>query len=428
MRRLHAALLGVLLLGLTVGGTGVVGGVDAGGTNSAPVVAADGSVHAGATAQAGSCSYPVEVTDATGETVVLEEEPAEVVTLGASDAQVMWALNAEEKVTGLPVTPFTSYLPDRQTLPSGENRTDISGDFGPVVEKVVGLDPDLVLAASAMFPEDVQAIRDAGLTVYHAEDEQTLADVYGYIEQLGEFVGACDRAEAEVEEMQETVEFVEGAVSGEETPSVFYAQIPGEGWTAGSGTVEEDMIRTAGGENVGSELGVESYNQVSEESILSANPDYILRTAGPSELPESLSTTTAVKEEQILVVDGNALSQPGPRMVEPLVTIAEALHPEAVEAARNAANETGDGGTGEDGTGEDGTDDDGTDDDGTDDDGTGEDGADDDGTGEDGSMDGGDNQTSDGDDSADGDGTGLTVVAALVALSALAVVARQRAR
>jgi iron complex transport system substrate-binding protein len=445
MRRVHAALLAVVVIGLALGGTAVAGGIDAGVTDSTPTVTTDGPQNTGIAAQTG-CSYPVEVTDATNETVVVEEEPEEVVTLGASDAQVLWELDAQEKVTGLPITPFTSYLEDRKTLPDGENRTDISGEFRPVVEEVVGLEPDLVLAASAMFPEDVEALRDAGLTVYYAENERTLEDVYSYIETLGRLVDACEAADETVEEMQSTVSLVEEAVAGEDSPAVYYAQIPGQGWTAGNGTVEEDLIATAGGENVGTDLGVEFYEQVSAEAIVGADPDWILWTGGPGELPESLSATTALQEDQIIEVSANALSQPGPRLVEPLVTVAEALHPEALQEARNPDNGTDDGGSDDgtdDGGSDDGTDDGGSDDDGSDDGPTyGDDGSDDgteddgsgDGTEDDGSDDGMDDGSSDdttddteeGGDSADGDGAGLTVVVALVALSAFALAARRQ--
>jgi iron complex transport system substrate-binding protein len=448
MRRIHAALLAVLVVGVVLGGTGVAGGIGAGVTDSEqtgvhPWSQQLGDHQNGSTGLA--CSYPVEVTDATGETVVVEEEPEEVVALGASDAQVLWELGAEAKVTGLPMTGATAYLEDRETLPDGENRTDISGDFGPVVEKVVGVEADLVLGASAMFPDDIEAIRDAGQTVYYAESEATLDDVYSYVEQLGQLVNACDAAEETVADMQETVGIVEEAVAGEDTPSMFYAQVPGEGWTAGAGTVEEDIITTAGGENVGSELGVEFYEQVTEEALLDADPDWILTAESRvSQVEESLSELTAVQEGRIITVDENAISQPGPRMVEPLEAIAEALHPEALADARNPDNGTDDGT--DDGS-DDGTDDgsdDGTDDgsdDGTDDgsdDGT-DDGTDDDGMddGSDDSMDDdgmdSDNRTDgdDGgdatDDDADGDGTGLTVVAALVALSALVLAARRHA-
>jgi iron complex transport system substrate-binding protein len=437
MHRAHAVLLAVLVFGLTLGGTAVAGGVDTGVTDSGPTVGVEQPHQFGVTSQP-ACSYPVEVTDATGETIVLEEEPEEVVTLGASDAQVMWELGAEAKVTGLPITTFTSYLEDRQTLPDGENRTDISGEFGPVIEEVVGLEPDLVLAASAMFPEDVQALRDAGLTVYYAENERTLEDVYAYIEQLGQLVNACDEAEETVTEMQETVSFIEEAVADEESPGVFYAQIPGDGWTAGNGTVEEDIVATAGGTNIGTELGVEFYDQVSAEAIVEADPDWILRTGGPAELPESLSTTTALQEDQIIEVNSNALSQPGPRMVEPLEAIAEALHPDALEQARNPDNGSDDGtddgsDDGTDDGSDDGTDDgsgDGTDDgsdDGTDD-GSGDDSDDGSGDGMDDGSDDGMNDTEDDEgDSADDGGPGLTVVVALVGLSALVLVARRRA-
>ena len=394
MRRLHAALLVVLAFGLALGGTAVAGGVDTDVGQETTV----GGVDTGVASTTLECSYPVEVTDATGETVVVEEEPEEVVALGASDAQVLWELGVEERVTGLPLTPFTAYLEDRETLPDGTERTDVTDAEGfPVTEPVVDLDPDLVLAASIIGEQSIEALREAGLTVYNLEQEQSLTDVYTGIEVYGQFLNRCDEAETIVDEMRATVEFIDGAVAGEDRPTVYHPQ--GGGFTAGAGTVEEDLITIAGGENLGTELGVEFYDQVSEEAVVDADPEWILRTEGPTELPESLSSTTAVQEDQIIEVDPDALGQPGPRMIEPLEAIAEALHPEALEQAR------------QDDPADDPQDDPADD--------PQDDPADD--------MDDGTNGDDDTADDADDDGAGMTAVAALVALSAVVVATRRRA-
>ncbi|MEF8772443.1 MAG: vitamin B12 ABC transporter substrate-binding protein BtuF, partial [Halodesulfurarchaeum sp.] len=47
------------------------------------------------------CSFPLTVTDATGEEVEIEEPPESVVTLAPSAAQTMWEIGAQEQVVGI---------------------------------------------------------------------------------------------------------------------------------------------------------------------------------------------------------------------------------------------------------------------------------------------------------------------------------------
>lgn len=393
MNRAHAVLITVLACGLALG-VAFAGGTVAAETPQDVSAGEEHTLHT-AVASAGDspqqsalamaqidCEYPIEVTDATGETVTVEEEPAEVVVLGASDAQQLWALGVEEKVTGMPIFSATEYLDDR------DERTNVVGEFGfPVVEEVVGLEPDLVLAASATPEEDVESIRDAGVTIHYAPSESTLEDVYSGIERTGQLVGACDEADALVDEMQATISAIEEAVADEEPVSVYYAM--GGGWTAGDRTVEDHMIRVAGGENIAHAADIAFYDEISEEVVVAQDPDWLVLSEG-AEIPEEATGTTAVEQDQIVRVDSDAISQPGPRMVEPVEAMAEAFHPEAIaeiDEESGADDEMGDDTADE------------------------TDSADD---------------TDAMDDTADDDGAGLTVVAAVLALTALVLSARQQ--
>lgn len=285
-----------------------------------------------ATPQAGTqpaldCTYPVILEDATGTEVTVEEEPDRVVALLPSAAQTMWAIGAEDKVVGLPVNRYTAYLDGR------EGKTDVSGDdASPVREKVVGANPDLVLAPNATDPATVSALRSDGLTVYYYHEATTLSAVPNKTERTGQLVGAPEAAARQAATTRGTVDAVETAVADEPRPRVFYSL--GGGWTAGEGTFIHDVIVTAGGENVAAEANVSGYAPLNQEVVAEQDPEWIVLPEGfPVPSGAGFNNSTAVREDQIVTVNDNFMNQPGPRVAQPLGRLAETFHPETYDSA-----------------------------------------------------------------------------------------------
>mgnify|MGYP000524118333 CR=1 FL=1 len=329
------------------------------------------------------CEFPIEVEDATGETVTIEEEPEDVVVLGPNVAQHLWEIGAQEKVTGMPVNQFTAYLN------GSTERTNVVGQFGqPVNEEVIALDADLVLAPNIISEDAVGELRSSGETVYYYPVANDLDRMLQLVERTGQLVGECEAATEKTDELAERIALVEEAVADEERPTVFYdlGDEPSGPFTVNSGALEHDVITTAGGENIAADVPADSgYPQISTEVVVAEQPEWVIA-------PGNLSTfagyeeTPALANDRVIEVDGNLISQHGPRNVDVLERIAEQLHPEAVAAARQAAEEDADG-----------------------------------------SMDDGMDDQSTGDESdADDSGPGLTVGAAVAAVVALAFLAGRR--
>jgi iron complex transport system substrate-binding protein len=275
-----------------------------------------------------NCSFPVTATDATGTAVTIESEPQRIVTLAPSAAQTMWEIGAREKVVGMPVNPTTAYLN------GSANRTGIYQADGATVatEQVVGLNPDLVLAPNIISNQTVQSLRQAGLTVYKFGFGQSFADIYAKTNTTGRLVGACDGADRIVAAMQTRIETIRQAVGNESEPRALY--LLGGGFVAGNGTFIGDVIETAGAENLAANASIEGYKEISAEVVASRNPQWII-TSNRSFIPAGApyAGTTAVQQNQTIVVNTNLINQPAPRVVLPLTEIARKLHPEAMESA-----------------------------------------------------------------------------------------------
>ena len=279
-----------------------------------------------------SCSFPVERTDATGTTVTVSEEPNSVVTLNPSAAQTMWEIGAQEKVVG--VTKHAS------NLAGAASKTNISGNGQTINnEEVVGLQPDLVLAPNTVQNDTVNTLRSAGLTIYRFHEAENIEDIKDKTRLIGQFVGACEGASETVAWMESRLATVDETVADAERPDVIYSFF---GFTSGANTFIDTILERAGGNNVAVDAGVDGYKQINEEILVQQDPDWIVLNSDDDQVPatEGYNATTAVQNDQIVVINTNHLNRPAPRVVYAVTKLAETFHPEAYAAANATATET----------------------------------------------------------------------------------------
>lgn len=291
------------------------------------------------------CGFPVNATDATGETVTLEERPERITTINPSAAQTLWDLGEQDRVVG--VSQFAAYLD------GADERANVSGSSGASVERVVDSEPDLVLAPNAS-AADVEPLREQGLTVYHFPAATSVDDIAEKTETTGRLVGSCDAAAETNEEMYDAVEDAEERTADVDRPTALYPL--GEGFVAGNDTFIDSIMAVGGTENVAAEIG-SGYPEASDEAILESDPELILVTdpEGAILAEEPYASTTAGAEDSYVVMNVNYLNQPAPgSVIESAETLSSAvaeLQDEGSESTDGAdGNESdGDGGAGDTG-------------------------------------------------------------------------------
>lgn len=311
MRRTPIALLAVLLV--------VAASVPAGAAPAGP--AADA-----ATVQE-NCSFPVTMTDAGGTEVTIDERPDRVTTLLPSAAQTMWEIGGESQVVG--VTRYATYLD------GAESKVNVSAGFSVSVEKVIGTEPDLVLAPNGTSQDTITALRDAGLTVYSFEIAESIDDVRNKTTLIGRLTGNCEEAARTNAWMTANVEAAREATADVERPRVLYPL--GGGYVTNTNTFISEMIEVSGGANVVGETNATlAYPQISDEVILELDPEVIITTQSNAYLltQEPYASTTAGQNQRTVRVDVNYLNQPAPRsVVYATRNLTAGFHPEAAESA-----------------------------------------------------------------------------------------------
>ncbi len=274
------------------------------------------------------------LVDDSGTTIELEGYPQAIVSISPSTTEILFAIGAGSQVVGR--DEFSLY-PDQalQVTSVGALWEELPA------EAILALEPDLVVAAQIISVDQVQALRDLGLTVYWQSNPSSYADLWNNLRDLAQLTGHETESESLIVGLKERVNAVQKKVSAiSDRPLVFYeldATDPSNPWTAGSGTFIDYIIGLAGGTNAAASLQGD-YTQISAEELIHIDPQVILLADAPYGVtPENVAdrpgwdAITAVRQEALYPIDPNIMSVPGPRLVDALERTVQLLHPELFE-------------------------------------------------------------------------------------------------
>lgn len=268
-----------------------------------------------------SASFPVTVTDDAGRKVTISTRPERIVSLAPANTEIVAALGGLDRLVG--VTTYCDYPAEVADIAK-------VGDFiQPNLEAIAAARPDLVLVTTGVQAEIISQLEELGAVVV-AIDPQSLNDVFTSIDTVGAVIGEPQAAAETVDSMRVQLDDIGERV--ENAPVRCFIEIAQDPlFTAGSGTLLNDLIEHAGGENVVTEAGYVAY---SVEQLVKADPEVYLATRGSMSSPDDIqgrpgyASLAAVSAGRVYVLDDNLVSRPGPRVVEGVRQIAEALHPD----------------------------------------------------------------------------------------------------
>ncbi len=283
----------------------------------------------GQTEQSEQAAFPLTLKDALDNEVVIEEEPKSIISLIPSNTEIIYELGLGDKVVGLTTN---------DTYPEETAEVEKVGDFNVDIEKVIALNPDLVLAhesSAASSEAGFQQMRDAGITVFIVSDAVNFEDVYDTIGIIGQLTGTTEEAEALTADMKAKIdEIKEKAAKVTEKKKVYIEISPAPDiYSVGKNTFMDVMLQTINAENATGDL--EGWPSIDQESILERNPDVIIATYNYIEDPvgqlmarEGWADVSAIKNKQVVDVNPDLVNRPGPRVVEGVEELAKAVYPE----------------------------------------------------------------------------------------------------
>ena len=263
-------------------------------------------------------SAGVTVTDMMGREISLDQPATRVIALSAADCEVLFAVGAGDLLVGR--GEYCDYPAQVLDVPAVQSGMETN------IEQIIALAPQvLLMSAMAQTEDQVKQLEAAGIKVV-VSDAKDIAGVYSAITMIGALTGHDSEAAAVVSGMQGTLDALATRAGELEGKSVYFEVSPLQYglWTAGKGTFMDEIATMLGLKNVFADAS--GWAEISEEQVLQANPDVIVTIAmyfgeGQTPVDEILSRpgwqdVTAVKNGDILNLQNNELSRPGPRIAD----------------------------------------------------------------------------------------------------------------
>jgi iron complex transport system substrate-binding protein len=297
----------------------------------AAACASDGEAGGDSTEPSTEAAFPVTLTTANGD-VTIDQRPDRIISLSPTATEMLFAIGADDQVIA---------VDDQSNFPPDAPTTELSG-FEPNVEAIASYEPDLVVYSTE--PGDLgSTLEGLGITTMLLPAATMLDDAYEQLEQLGRATGNTEAATAVVEDMRTEVDSIVSSVEMPQPPLTFYHELDDTYYSVTSQTFIGQLYGLVGLENIAdaADDGGGGYPQLSAEYVIRADPDLIFLAdtkccgQSPATVAErpGWNSITAVRRRGVIPLDDDVASRWGPRIVEYLRTIADAVSDAEAEAA-----------------------------------------------------------------------------------------------
>lgn len=264
------------------------------------------------------------------------DQAQRVVVIGGSLTEIVYALGEEDKLIARDTT---SVFPEAATkLPDVGYIRQLSP------EGVLSVGPDMILALEGFGPpEAASVIEQAGIPVTVIPDGYDSQSILNKIEKTAAALGRGQAGKELADKVGADLAAAEAVADGiaDKRRVLFLLSVQGGRLMAsGINTHADGIITLAGGVNA--MKGFEGYKEVSNEAVIEAAPDLILRMRGgrdPSSDDEvlahpAIAATPAGKAGRVIGMDGLYILGFGPRTAEAARDLGQALYGD-VQAAGN---------------------------------------------------------------------------------------------
>jgi iron complex transport system substrate-binding protein len=280
----------------------------------------------------GSCQrqngHPIPASrsfiDDIGHTTALEHVPRRIVSLAPSLTEILFLLGVDSSIVG--VTDYCDY-PE-----AAKRKAKIGGMLNPNIERILALQPDLVLmSGSGNMRPDFEKLTSTGTAVF-VSHPQSIDGVFKSIVDIGDLTGRHRTADSVVALLRLRRENIVHRASAQKKETVLMILSLNPLIAIGPRTFLSELVTLANGQNIVHDSST-AYPVLSREEILRCQPGVIVATNDIvrsiddilSPYPEWKSLT-AIRNKRVAIVDASIVGRPGPRIIDGLEAISRAIH------------------------------------------------------------------------------------------------------
>jgi iron complex transport system substrate-binding protein len=242
-------------------------------------------------------------TDDLGRAVNVPARIERVITLSPNLTEMLFAIGVGDRIIG--ADDFSNYPAGAQAIPK-------VGGLQPNLEKIVQLEPDLVLASTeGNHPNLAKALASAGIPLYVVRTDR-LAHIAPAMQRLGALLAAP--------KVDEAVRALESGIAREKRTRKQRRRVLFAVWTdplyvAGRNTFVHDLYELTGCENV---VTLDGWPQYSLETFVQSPPEVLLYPKGAvtREQVDALLARAPSLNVRVVAVDEDIFQRPGPRVVD----------------------------------------------------------------------------------------------------------------
>ncbi len=305
-------------------------------TQSATDTSGD-TASAGTAADSVAQAYPLTLKDANGTDITIKSKPVKIVSLPLGVCEMLLSLVEKDQLAAM-----TYYVDD----PTVSNIADTVKGVGQRVdfnaEKIIALQPDLVLVDTWQDANTVKQLREANINVFVVTAALNIDQEKALLLTLGKLTDTSIKAEEVIDWMDQKLNAVTEKLSSiKEDQKLSIIDYSEMGTTSGKDTNFDDIVARAGLVNPVSKAGLSGWPQLSKEMVVQYNPDIIYlpswyydnkvsfeSLSKSLKGDKSLAGVKAVKNNKIISIQFNHITTTSQYSVLAVEEMAKAAYPE----------------------------------------------------------------------------------------------------
>ena len=255
-----------------------------------------------------------------------ETYPQQIVSLGPINTENVFLLGAGDRLVA-----NTNYC----VRPEAAKQIEKIGSVMQIsIEKIVGLQPDLILATGLTSPQQLKQLQNLGVPIVRFDQPRTFSEICDHFLRLGQLLGLEKRAMRIIKEAQNKVAAVTKEIEHLPRQKVFLQIGSQPLFGSEKNTFTHDFITLGGGINI---VEDQTSGTTNYEKVIARNPEVIIIAIMGSESGiaaeqkknwQRFSVIKAVQSNRVHVINPNLVCSPSPAtFAEALTQIAKLIHP-----------------------------------------------------------------------------------------------------